>query len=66
MCTSDVVNDCLRASLLCFILKDDTGNPLTFRHIRHFVNMASLADVGWKLLEFKSRSKRSGLTYSSA
>lgn len=24
--------------------------------------MASLADVGWKLLEFKARSKRSGLT----
>lgn len=27
------------------------------------VNMAdvSLADIGWKLLEFKARSKRSGL-----
>lgn len=66
ICTPDVVNDCLRASRLCFISKDDTGNPLTFWHIRHFVNMASLADVGWKLLEFKSRSKRSGLTHYSA
>uniref|UniRef100_A0A3B5MRY2 Phosphorylase b kinase regulatory subunit n=1 Tax=Xiphophorus couchianus TaxID=32473 RepID=A0A3B5MRY2_9TELE len=27
------------------------------------VNMASLADVGWKLLEFKARSKRSGSIY---
>ncbi|MCI4392981.1 hypothetical protein PGIGA_G00152090 [Pangasianodon gigas] len=25
--------------------------------------MASLADVGWKLLEFKARSKRSGSIY---
>lgn len=25
--------------------------------------MATLADVGWKLLEFKARSKRSGITF---
>lgn len=29
-------------------------------------NMASLADVGWKLLEFKARSKRSGLIHLHA
>ncbi len=49
---------CLR-----FILKGDTGNPLTFKILWQRVNMASLADVGWKLLEFKARSKRSGLTF---
>lgn len=30
------------------------------------LNMASLADVGWKLLEFKARSKRSGLIHLHA
>lgn len=39
------------------------ANGYSFRNQRTLLNrnMATLADVGWKLLEFKARSKRSGI-----
>lgn len=43
------------------------ANGYSFRNKRTLLNrnMATLADVGWKLLEFKARSKRSGITLLS-
>lgn len=49
------------ALVLLFKLKGDTG--YRYKKLGHIIsrNMATLADVGWKLLEFKARSKRSGI-----
>lgn len=48
-------------AVLLFKLKGDTG--YSYKKLGNVIsgNMATLADVGWKLLEFKARSKRSGI-----
>lgn len=49
------------ALALLFKSKGDTG--YSYKKLGNIIsgNMATLADVGWKLLEFKARSKRSGI-----
>lgn len=58
----------LKAELAIFLLlwRMSSETAQLYKEFDILRNMASLADVGWKLLEFKARSKRSGLIHLHA